>query len=237
MRFVSRTLVNRGGGFGPLSVFFLLWIILLCPASVPAAQKPDIKILYFFSTTCRHCIDARPSVIALSKEFTLEGLQLGEGQPAAFPFPVKAGDRKIAREVYGVVGVPTIAVIVDGKYRQKIAGASDIQDAKTIIEGLAGGAMTVTEAAEKAGAGEFTVTGWIIAKGEYFKNARFFLTDRKTELAVKAWLPLEVVKSPVQKKRPGLMSDVVKKPVVLKGQIKKTAAGDVFLVRTEVRVD
>jgi thiol-disulfide isomerase/thioredoxin len=212
-------------------------MFLLCPLPVPAAQKPDIKILYFFSTTCRHCSDARPSIIALSKEFSIAGLQFGEGQPAAFPFPVKAGDKKIAKEVYGIAGVPTIAVLVDGKYKQKIEGAADIQDAKIIIKGLAGGAITVSEAAEKAGAGEFTVTGWIVAKGEYFKNARFFLTDRKTELPVKAWLPLEVVKSPVQKKRPKLMSDVIKKPVVLKGQVKKTAAGDVFVVRTEVPVD
>jgi thiol-disulfide isomerase/thioredoxin len=237
MRLLNRYLCKRGGGFGPLLGFFILWTLFLFPSSVLAAQNAHIKILYFFSTTCRHCIDARPFVIALSKEYSIQGLQFGEGQRAVLPFPVEAGDKKVAQEVYGVAGVPTMAVLVDGKYKQKIAGTPDIQDAKVIIKGLARGAMTVTEAVDKQREGDVIVTGWIIARGEYFKKAHFFLTDRKTELPVKAWLPLEAVKSPVSKKRPQLMSDVIRKPVVLKGIIKKTAAGSIFQVKEELGID
>lgn len=237
MRILNRYLCKRGGGFGPLLGFFILWTLFLFPSSVLAAQNAHIKILYFFSTTCRHCIDARPSVLALSKEFNIQGLQFGGGQRAVLPFPVEAGDKKVAQEVYGVAGVPTMAVLVDGKYKQKIAGTPDIQDAKVIVRALAQGAKTVTEAATGTQEGQITITGWIIAKGEYFKKAQFFITDRKTELPIKAWLPLEAVKSPVAKKRPKLMSDVIRKPVVLKGSIKKTVAGGVFQVKEELGID
>ncbi|MGE5174153.1 MAG: hypothetical protein ACM3MD_10030 [Betaproteobacteria bacterium] len=77
------------------------------------------------------------------------------------------------------------------------------------------------------------ITGWIVAKGEYFKKAQFFITDRTTELPVKAWLPLEAMKGLFKSKRPRLMSDVVKKPVVLKGSIKKTVTGSIFMVKEE----
>ncbi len=237
MRIVTKYGTNRQGGFGPFAGFLLIALIVFFSSYIPAAENTHIKILYFFSTTCRHCIDARPSVLALSKEFNIQGLQFGEGQRAVLPFPVEAGDKKVAQEVYGVAGVPTMAVLVDGKYKQKIAGAPDIQDAKVIIKGLARGAVTVTEAADKPRKGEFIVTGWIIARGEYFKKAQFFITDRKSELPVRAWLPLEAVKSPVSKKRPKLMSDVIRKPVVLKGSMKKTAAGSVFQVKQELRID
>ncbi len=154
----------------------------------------------------------------------------------SFPFPVKPGDKKLAKGIYGVQGVPTLAILIDNVYKQKIAGTPDIQDAKVIVKALAQGAKTVTEAAGTQ-EGEITITGWIIAKGEYFKKAQFFITDRKTELPIKAWLPLEAVKSPVSKKRPKLMSDVIRKPVVLKGSIKKTAAGSVFQVKEELGID
>jgi len=237
MLFVNRISRKRGEGFGPLLGFFIIWAIFLFPSSVPAAQNTNIKILYFFSTTCRHCVDARPFVISLSKEYSVQGLQFGEGQRAVLPFPVEAGDTKIAKEVYGVAGVPTMAVLVDGKYKQKIAGTPDIQDAKVIIRALAQGAKTVTEAATEAREGQITITGWIIAKGDYFKKAQFFITDRKTELLVKAWLPIEAAKSPVPKKRPTLMSDVIRKPVVLRGSIKKTPTGSVFQIKEELGID
>ncbi len=237
MRVVTRCGMNRQKGIGPFAgLFFFAWIIFFSTL-VSAAQDNHVKILYFFSPSCKHCIDAKPFILDLSKEYSIDGLRFGEGTSPSFPFPIQAGDKKIAQGTYGVQGVPTLAILIDGMYRQKIEGMPDIQDAKVIIKGLASGAMTVSEAAQEVDKGEITVTGWIIAKGEYFKNARFFLTDRKTELPIKAWLPLEVVKGPVQKKRPKLMSDVIKKPVVLKGHFRKTAAGKVFFVKAEVPVD
>lgn len=234
MRIVTAYGIERQRGFGPFAVFlFIAWTMIL-PSVVSAAQDNHVKILYFFSPTCKHCIDAKPYIISLSQKYDIEGLRFGEGPTPTFPFPVKAGDKKIAQGTYDVKGVPTLAILVDGVYRQKIEGAPDIQDAEVIVRGLAAGARTVTEASKKVQEGEITIIGWIIARGEYFKNAHFFITDRKTELPIKAWLPLEAMKSPMQKRRPRLMSDVIRKPVVLRGRIRKGAAGDLFMVKEEI---
>jgi thiol-disulfide isomerase/thioredoxin len=237
MGVVVRYVSNRQRGIGPFAGLFPIGWLILFSTLVFAAQNNHVKILYFFSPSCKYCIDAKPYILDLSKEYGIEGQRFGEGTSPSFPFPVKAGDKKLAQGTYGVQGIPTLAVLVDGVYRQKIAGMTDIRDAKVIIKGLVSGAMTVTEAAQKVNKKEIIVTGWIIAKGEYFKNARFFLTDRSTEIPLKAWLPLELVKSSVQKKKLKLMSDMLKKPIVLKGSIKKTTAGNIFFVKAEVPVD
>ncbi len=234
MQFLRSTSFNRGGGLSPLPGLFIaitLLVSLLQPAS--ASTKHNIKLLYFFSTTCKHCIDAKPAVLALSKEFRIEGQQFGEGNPA-YPFPVKPGDKKIAKEVYGLAGGPTLVVLVDGKNAMKIAGTPDIQDARVIIDALASGALTPTDAALAGQDKEMTVTGWITVRGTSFKDAHYFLSDRKTDVPVKAWLPIEAVKSPFPKKGPRLMSDVVRRPVVLKGTIRKIPAGIIFLVKEEI---
>ncbi len=232
MRIVTRFGINRQRGLG----LFAGFLILASAAFVFAGQDSRVKILYFFSPSCRHCIDAKPFIMDLSKEYSIEGFRFGEGNTPPFSFPITAGDKKIAREKYDVKGVPTLAILIDGVYRQKIEGMPDIQDARVIIRGLAKGAVTVTEAAQRK-KGELTITGWLIARGINFKKAQFFITDRRTELPVKAWLPREVVKSPVQKKRPKLMSDVVKTPLILKGSFHKSAAGTVFFVAEEVPAD
>ncbi len=183
---------------------------------------------------------AKPSIIELSKEYDVEGIHFDGGKPQSLPFPVKSGDKKI-REKYGVRGYPTLVVLLDGTFKQRIAGTSDVQDAKVIIKALSNGALTVTEAAKKDGKREITITGWISARGEYFKNAQFIISDRTAELPVQAWLPLEAVRSPftkkMQSKQPRMMSDVVRKPVVLVGSIKKTESGSIFQVKEEIRVD
>jgi len=237
MSALGKTPDSRRRGIGPFAgLFCAAWLSILCSGAF-AGQNNDIKLLYFFSSSCKHCMEVRPAVIALSKKYGIEGWYFGGGQAQTVPFPVKAGDKKVAEEVYGVVGVPTIAVVVKGKYKQKLAGASDIGDAEVIIASLVRGALTVTEAAEQAGH-EITVTGWITARGEYFKNAQFYVTDRKTELRLQPWLPLEAVKSPFRNnKRPRLMSDVVRKPVVLRGSVKKTDTGAIFIVKKELSIE
>jgi hypothetical protein len=234
MRLITASGLVRRGGLSPLAGLFILLAAAALPPPVPAAQNSQIRLLYFFSSSCRHCVDAKPFVIALSREFSLEGLHFGQGPFPEYPFPVKEGDKKIARERYGVVGVPAMAVMVDGKYKQKIEGTADIRDAKVLVKALSEGAKTVSEATAAIPETEIEITGWIIARGEYFKGAQFFITDRKTALRVKAWLPLEVVKSPFQSRRPRLMSDVVNKPVVLRGSIKKTKDGFLLLVIEEL---
>lgn len=215
--------------------------VILCVALIPsfvyAAQNNAVNILYFFSPSCPHCIEARPFIMDLSKKYNIEGLQFGEGNPPSFPFPVKKGD-KATQGKYEVKGVPTLAIFVDGVYRQKIQGMPDIGDAQVLIRGLKSGALTITEAMQTMKESEeITITGWIIARGVNFQKAQFFITDRKTELPIKAWLPREVVKSPVPKKSPRLMSDVTKKAVVLKGNFRKSSAGNLFIVTKEVLPD
>lgn len=235
MRFISGYDRTRQRGLGPFAGFILI-ALMSAAISVAFAAQGRVKLLYFFSASCKYCIDARPAVIDLGKEYDIEGLLFKDGNPQSFPFPIKAGDKKIAKEVYGVKGVPTLAILVDGKYRQKISGAPDIQDAKTIIEALAGGAVTVSEAAKKTPGADITITGWITAKGAYFKNAQFFITDRETDLPIKAWLPIEAVKSPFRKTRPRLMSDVVNKPVALRGELTKRDQTYEFIVKEEVKL-
>ena len=237
MRTINASGISRRGGLGLLAGFFILFAAAVFPPLVPAGQKAQIRLLYFFSSSCRHCAEAKPFVIALSREFPLEGLHFGQGPLPAHPFPVREGDKKIAQELYGVRGVPAVAVMVEGKYKQRIEGVADIRDAKVLVKALSEGAKTVSEAVETFQETEIAVTGWISARGEYFKGAQFFITDRKTALRVKAWLPLEAVKSPFQNRRPRLMSDVVNKPVVLRGSIKKTKEGFFFMVKEELLID
>jgi thiol-disulfide isomerase/thioredoxin len=237
MRILSLDTSTRQKGIGPFIGVLLTLLLCITPSFNHAAQSPHVKILYFFSLSCPHCVDAKPAVIALSREYSIEGHNFDTIEAQGYPFPVKRGDGKNAKRVYGIKEIPSLAVLIDGLYKQKIEGASDIQDAKSIIKALSSGAMTVTEAAKKEKDDELTVVGWVVAKGEYFKNVRFMLTDRTTEIQVKAWLPLEVMKSPMKKARPRLMSNVVRKPVVLRGSLTQTDTGGLFLVKEELTLD
>ncbi len=234
MHLVNRTSITRGGGFGPLPGFFIVLVFFsFFNSPVSAATKHEIKLIYFFSTTCIHCSEARPAILELSKEFSIEGMQFGEGHPS-YPFPVKPGDKEVAKEVYHVPGVPTLIVLVDGKNTLTVAGTNEIRDAAVIIRALASGALTASDAALVKQNEPITVTGWILARGTSFKDVHYFLSDHKSELPVKAWLPIEAVKSPFRKKPPRLMSDVIRKPVVLQGSVEKTTAGILFLVKKEL---
>ena len=186
---------------------------------------------------CPDCLEAEPAVIALGKKYSVEGRNLGTKAAQGPPFPVKRYSKEHARKIYGIKEIPSIAILIDGQCRQTIEGTSDIKDAKSIIQALSSGAITVTEAAKKGTDAELTVTGWVIAQGEYFKNVRFILTDRTTELQVKAWLPLEAMRSPLKRTMPRLMSNVIRKPVALRGSIIQTDTGGLFIVREELPLD
>jgi thiol-disulfide isomerase/thioredoxin len=223
-------------GLGLFAVLYLTLSSIITPSLCHAAQNLHVKILYFFSPSCPHCVEAAPAVISLGKEYNIEGHNVGAHEAQeGYPFPVIRGDKKNARKVYGIRGIPSLAVIIDGVFKQKLEGASDIQDAKSIVRALSSGAMTVTEAAKKEKDVELTVAGWVVAQGEYFKNVRFILTDRTTEIPVKAWLPLEAMKSPMKKSMPRLMSNVLRKPVVLRGNLIQTGTGPLFVVKEELR--
>jgi thiol-disulfide isomerase/thioredoxin len=214
----------------------IFWLVLLS-SLVYAGQGRNVEILYFFSPSCHHCIDAKPFIMDLSKTYNIQGLSFGEGPPPSFPFPVEKGDKTIARDTYDVKGVPTLGILIDGVYRQKISGMPDIRDAQVIIKGLKNGAMTVSEAVHSSKESEITITGWIVARGVNFQKAKFFITDRKTELSIKPWLPLEVVKSPVHKIHPKTMSEVIRKPVILRGSIRKNSTGSKFFITNGALLD
>jgi hypothetical protein len=70
---------------------------------------------------------------------------------------------------------------------------------------------------EKIQPNTFRVTGWVVSKGGYFHNTRFYLADRRQAVLINPWLPIEAVRSPQRKTLPRLMSDIIGKPVFLEG--------------------
>jgi thiol-disulfide isomerase/thioredoxin len=234
MRTPSLDTSDRRISRGPLIALLSLLLLFISSSVDHAAENHHVKILYFFSLTCPDCLEAEPAVIALGREYSVEGRNLGTKSEQGYPFPVKMYGKEHAKKVYGIKEIPSIAVLIDGRYRQTIEGTSDIKDARRIIKALSSGAITVTEATKKETDAELTVTGWVIVKGEYFKNVRFILTDRTTELQVKAWLPLEAMKSPMKKAMPRLMSNVIRKPVVLRGNLTQADTGGLFIVKEEL---
>lgn len=169
----------------------------------------------------------------LSKGYDIEGFYYGRKEPEPQPFPVKRGTKEL-KERFGLRGVPSVVVIEEGRLRIRFQGARDIKDASFIIKAFNMGAMTVSEAMDKPSSEEVIITGWLIHKGRYFeKDPGFFITDRQREVSVSPWLPLEAVKSPF-KKRPRVMSDLIGRPVVLRGRLIKAEKGYQFIVVQEL---
>jgi hypothetical protein len=146
---------------------------------------------------------------------------------------VRKGDKKTSAR-YGLEGVPALVVLRNGSLIQVIRGENDIRDARDLLRAFRKGAMTVSEAVEQGPQKTSNVAGWIVSRGEYFRNGGFFLTDRKQKIAVKPWLPIEAIKSPFRKTRPRLMSDVINKPVLLEGTLTKINDDLQFTVRKEI---
>ena len=218
---------------------FLSFVIIFIIIRIASAfeQKHDaLRVLYYFSATCPHCKQTTPIVSELSKEYPVQGFLYGKEDPGSLPFPVKKGTKKDS-EQYNLVGVPVLVVLMDGKTRQVLAGEKSIRDARAFLSAFKKGALTVSEAIEKGPQKTYTVLGWIVSRGEYFKNARFSLTDRKRTISVKPWLPLEAIKAPFKKARPRLMSDVIDRPVFLEGRLTKINDDFQFTVRKEIIIE
>jgi len=105
-----------------------------------------------------------------------------------------------------------------------------------MLRGFRKCALTVSEVTAKGPQQDITITGWVLNKGDYFKNTKFMLTDRRMDIQVKPWLPLEVARSPLRKTRPRLMSDVINKPVALRGNFVKKEEGLEFVVTEELSI-
>lgn len=168
-----------------------------------------------------------PYVEGLSRRFPLEGILYGREEWKGLPFPVKRGNREL-KERYGLQGVPALVILKDGMPRMRLHGVADIKDAEFFINAFSKGAKTPSEI--MADEAEHLLTGWLIHRGEYFKGG-FFITDKEKEIPVKPWLPVEAVKSPFKKERPLVMSDLIKRPVLLRGMVKKTDKGYIFYVK------
>ncbi len=223
-------------------LFLSLFILLVSSALsfVVAAESKDMTVWYFFSSDCPPCKKIEPIVKDLSKEFKMQGRVYGQGGTEPLPFEVRTGDVEASKR-YEIESFPALVVLMNGNVKQVFRGERDIEDAKLFLYAFRKGAFSVSESITQGQQKIFTITGWIIAKGEYFKKAQFGISDRMTDLPIKAGLPLEAMKSPFRDKTPGrrprLMSDVIRKPVVLIGSIKKTEEGIVFQVKEEIRID
>jgi hypothetical protein len=172
----------------------------------------------------------------LSAEYPVQGLLYGKGAVEQMPFDVKPGDKATSSK-YGVTGVPSLVILQNSSFRMKIGGEHDIVNAPLILKALEKGALSVSEAVEKGGAEKYIVIGWLVSRGEYFKDAKFFLTDRLKTISIKPWLPLEAVKAPMRKTRPRLMSDVIDRVVVLEGTLTRSGSDIQFIVGRELSID
>ncbi len=211
----------------------ITFIVVLLSAHIGKAASPDITLLYFFSATCQHCKEVEQTVQKLSKNFIVQGFYFGKEVPETMPFRVNEGDKSIA-DKYGLNGVPTLVVLNNGSIKQVIRGEYDIKDAPFLLKAFRRGALTVSEAVAKGTKSSSHVVGWVESRGDYFRNAHFFITDRRIMIPIGPWLPLETVKSPFRATRPRLMSDVVGRPVELKGILNKTDQTYSFTVKHEI---
>jgi len=217
-----------------------LCILLLLTIGPNACAKPtasQFHLLYIYSDSCPPCTTTTPIVKKMSRDFPVRGLYFGETPPGKIPFDVQQGEKKIM-EQYGLEGVPDLVVLENEGTKAVFQGEAEIRDANIMLHAFTRGASTVSEAVtQRDSTADIMVTGWLVNKGGYFKNARFLITDRRVDLAVKPWLPLEAVNSPFRKTYPRRMSDVVNKPVVLRGRIEKKGNALEFVVAEELLLD
>lgn len=217
-----------------LFILLSLWVCFIPETST--ASEPRIQLLYYFSTTCPHCKQTTPIVSNLSTDYSVQGLLYGKSDPGKLSFPVKKGTKKDSKR-YDLEGVPVLVVLMDGITRQVLTGENEIRDVRAFLNAFQKGALTVSEAIAKGPGTTYRVIGRLASTGEYFKNARFSLIDRKQSILIKPWLPLEAVKSPFKQSRPRLMSDILNKPVMVEGSLTKNNDDLQFLVGREIIIE
>ncbi|MDH4164640.1 MAG: thioredoxin domain-containing protein [Nitrospirota bacterium] len=232
---MNKLMFSKGGSFGSLLFFLILFLLVLFPVPSPAAPQPSsLRLLYFFNTSCAHCREIKPFIFDLSKEYKMEGWIVSKQDVKDYPFPVKVGSKEIAPK-YHVIGVPSIVVLKNEQFAQLASGAPNIKNIRPLLKALDAGALNVTEAVQKKSGDEIFVTGYIKIQGA---DANVIIIDHAKRLPVDAWLPREAVKSKFKKTPPRTMSELAGKAVALKGKLVKGPDGAMRLqVREEVRYD
>jgi thiol-disulfide isomerase/thioredoxin len=215
--------------FKKISFIIAVTIFLIFPLS-PLYSNTGLKLVFLFTPECPHCRATIPFMNNLSEKYIVEGIVFGNGDIPETRFPITKGTKDMA-ERFGLKKVPYLVVLEDGRQRLAVSGRSDIMDMEVILRGISKGALLPSEIKNRE-AKEFVLTGWLIHRGEYFKkDSGFFITDRKTSIEVLPWLPLESVKSPFKTQRSKTMSDLIGKPLILKGRL--DARGR-FIVKEEI---
>jgi len=214
----------------------ILLLVLLSCLSADAQQEETLDAYYFFSPACPRCDTATPFVKELSNRIHIRGLFFGKGDTEPMPFDVRKADMGTLKH-YDVHTFPTLVIMKSGAIKQLFIGEQDIKDARLILKAFRKGAWSISEVIENKPQNKYGVTGWVVSKGEYSHDPRFYLTDRRQIMSIKPWLPIEAVRSPFRKTRPRLMSDVIDKPVFLEGTVTKIGDKLEFTVGKELNFE
>ena len=211
-------------------------VLLLAGCLSARAQKDGLSIFYFYSPACSPCNNVSIIIKDLSRNFTVQGFVFGGGKTEPMPFKVNSADEAtLAR--YHVDQFPALAVMSNDAVKQMIVGEQDIKDAGLILKAFRKGALSVTDLVAKNPQETYVVAGWVISGGEYFRNAKFMLTDRKNTLLLRPWLPLEVMRSPFRTAMPRMMSDVINHVVVVEGTLTRSGEELQFNVHKEIVIE
>jgi len=209
------------------NIAVLLFLIFpLCPLY----SDTGLRLIFLFTPKCPHCRAIIPFMNDLSEKYIVEGIVFGRGDIPETRFPLTKGTKDVAVK-FGLKKVPCLVVLENGRQRLAVSGRRDIIDMEVILRGISKGALLPSEIKD-VGAKEVILTGWLIHRGEYLKKGSgFFITDRKTSIEVLPWLPLEEVKSPFKAIRPRTMSDIIGRPLIIKGRLD---GRDRFIVKGEI---
>jgi thiol-disulfide isomerase/thioredoxin len=214
--------------------FIIAFLLAGCLSS--RAQKDELSLFYFYSPACSPCNTIAPLIKDLSRDFPVQGFVFGTGKTDPMPFKVKRTDEATLLR-YHVDRFPALAVMSHDIVKQLIVGEQDMKDAGLILKAFRKGALSVTDLLAKNPQETTIVTGWVISEGEYFRNAKFILTDRRNSLSLRPWLPLEVMRGPVRAATPRMMSDVINHVVILEGTLTRNDEELQFIVQREITVE
>lgn len=204
-------------------------LMLLFPRFLPASEKDrNIELIYFFSSSCPHCLQAAPVVKELSRKYHTRGYYPRKEQQPDYPFPVEKGNPQMLQD-YGIQGFPSLVVLINGMARQKIVGAVDIPAAPELLKAFANGALSVSEALESPAGFPLTVAAFVRAAQSPEGKRVYALSDGEKVLVVAPWRREQGART---------MAGLNNKAVAVRGRIMTNGSGkSAFVVEREVNGD